>query len=583
MENRVIPKEKDIVVIGGNYSQNIKEEELRSDVYLKELDSIPKGLKTKYFFNTRTKKKFRAVFTVGAAGELVPLDVMKIREMTDPLNFAIRKWLTDSAFQDPTLTVALQRRNDAFFSDDFELTLELKSMVKKGIPESSSTNQTSFLISEIPASIDTPLNSSSESTLTPDEAAQEVEIYKKQYAGILDKLEAWRKLPTINVLEKMKRSHISTIVQGRSLVLILPKLSELSLGQLPVSLRVVTWQDTGQVLVDTLFWQILAVRLFFPNKNIATPEEMIYITGKNWGLRRESDYYGAAELEAFIQMSRINKKVLNYDIGKAAEAGYITKLILSVMTEGDQGTRQSTVANLVNQIISQGTDVVGLETGATVTPVPITVDTPMLDMITKLLDDRLISAAGATKAQMGRTAELNRDTATIMEVENIRTVRTPDEKLIKTAYETQLFDPLFAKLAGKKFEELPVRVVIKRKQPTDEARDPRLEQKQKEIDATSEGESKPGLVQEDAKNKTFGAAAYWASNVPGWNITPLQLFEAILELPKPTLDKIMNRYHEFKTKKLPGSGGPKDLQELKTQKEIELLDAKIQVFKDRSA
>lgn len=491
------------VPVAASQSQEAMYEEpnYSEEISLKKLDHIPRGIKTA---RVKTKKGLKVlVKTLGSAGEPMQIDAMKIREMSDPYNYTIRKQFTDSAYQDPTLSAALQKRNNAFFANGFQLKFELKSKTKKNgqqdtglsLPSETQTDISNFPQLQIQQTPNPSLGSAGpeqmqmqkpdpiqttqtqpqdqtvqdESQMTPEEVQTELNQYYQKYSSILQKIQDWCDLPQINILEKMKRAHISTIVQGRSLILIIPGIPTLPAGQMPPAIRVITWQDTGNVIVDTIFWKPIAIRLFFLNKSIALPEEMIYIVGKNWGLRRESDYYGASEFEAFLQLSRINRKVLNYDIAKAAEAGYITKIILTMMTGGDQDTRQQQIQNVVNQIISQGTDVIGLETGATVTPVPITVDSPMIEMIVRVLDDRLLNAAGATRAQMGRTENLNRDTATVMEIENIRNIRTPDELLIKTPFENQLLNPLFAHLAGVKFEELPVRIVIDRIDPEDEA------------------------------------------------------------------------------------------------------------------
>lgn len=566
-------KKNEVIAIGGKFSNDYKEiVTLREDVKLKELDSIPRGFKTGYFLHPKSKKKFRAIKTLGSAGEIKPIDVLTVREMTDPYNFSIRRWFTDSAYGDPTLTDALNNRSNSFLSDGFTFELELASML---VTETDIFGQTKQRV------------------LNPMEAQQMTLQYQQQYAGYVQLLFDWGKKQNIDLLFKMKRSHISTIVQGRSLTLILPKITELGPGELPVSLRVVTWQDTGQVIVDTLYWMILAVRTFFINKNICLPEEMVYITGKNWGLRRESDFYGASEFEAIIQLSRINKKVLNYDLSKAAEAGYITKLILSLATEGTQDQRRDQVQDIVNKILEQGSDVIGLEMGATVTPVPITVDSPMLEMIIKILDDRLISAAGSTKAQMGRTENLNRDTATIMEVENIRMVRTPDEMLIKTGFEQQLLNPLLAHLLGTTVDQMPVRIVIKRVTPTDEIVDNTLETKLAEIklpsaatDTQAAGKTSgtPQLGQKDAQVPSLGSSAvteYWTTPIPNSTVTPMQLFEKIIELPKSTLDKLLEKFITPKGSRIPAvSISPLEaLEQKKLEKEIELLDTKKEMLK----
>lgn len=486
---------------------------------LKKLEKIPKGLR----FTHVGKKKKIAIVTLGAAGEPVLVDALRVREMTDPYNFPIRTWFTNSAYQDPTLSPALQKRNNSFFSTGYELKLELKSMTdEKG------------------------------NALTPEMKKAEIERYNQEYSANLSKLMEWTEKPDVDLLNKMKRAHISTIVQGRSLILVIGGTVGLGKDNLPLALRLITWQDTGSVIIDTLLWKIIGVRMFFANKSVATPQEMVYITGKNWGLRRDSDYYGASELEAFIQLSRINKKVLNYDLAKAAEAAYITKIIVTVMTGGDQDTRRTTISNIVSQIIAQGTDVIGVETGVTVTPVGVTADSALLEMIIKVLDDRLISAAGSTRAQMGRTEGLNRDTATIMEVENIRNIRTPDEEMIKTPIENQLLNPLFAHLIGKPFEEIPVKVVMVRKPSEDEIKDNIYDNKEDEINDASEGKETMDDDVGDSTNKkdpkaanpekTIGASQINLHQIiPGTKTTPYRILKTLLDMPKENLDKILKQ------------------------------------------
>ena len=541
----------------------------KDEVKLLKLDKIPALLRPIKKKNGRKESIFvRPYRTLGSDGEIKTIDILKVREMTDPLNYTIRDWLTQSAFQDPTISPSLQQRNNAFFADGFDIILELKSKTKLApVTPPGNVNQTpqnqpalppqSGTVGSEAAQLtdDTQINKEAgkeenlapgenkpqdESQMTPEEIQAEVNKYNQQYGALLQKIRDWAESPDINLMEKMKRAHISVIVQGRSLIIIIPMLTQLAPNQLPVSLRVITWQDTGQVIVDTLLWKVIGVRTFFINKNLALPEEMIYITGKNWGLKRESDFYGSSELEAFIQMSRINKKILNYDFAKAAEAGYITKLILTAETGGNPTDRQNQIQTLINQIISQGTDIVGLEYGATVTPVPITVDAPMLQYLSTTIDDRLIAGAGATKAMLGRTEGLTRDNATIQEIEFIRNVRTPDEKLIKSAFENQLLTPLLAHLAGVSVDELPVRAIIKRRQPEDEAVDPRMEDKGQELQEASKGNTQESLIQEDAK--TFGSSGnkFWVKKIPGLDITPANIFTGLMRLPKPKLDSILN-------------------------------------------
>ncbi len=502
---------------------NYKELEFLEEAKLIQLEHIPRGIKTSRI--RKNGKTITKIITMGAAGELTQIDALRVREMTDPYNFSIRTWFTNSAYQDPTLSPALQKRNNSFFSTGFELKLELKSMLD-----------------------------GTGNALTPETKDAEIEKYMSEYAANLAKLMEWCESPDVNLIQIMKRAHLSTIIQGRSLILIIGGTTALGKDNLPIALRLITWQDTGSVIIDTLLWKIIGVRMFFANKSVAAPEEMIYITGKNWGLRRDSDYYGASELEAFIQLSRINKKVLNYDLAKASEVAYITKLILTVLTGGDQDTRSTQITNLVNQVIAQGTDVIGVESGVTVTPVGVTADSALLEMIIKVLDDRLISAAGSTRAQMGRTEGLNRDTATIMEVENIRNIRTPDEEMIKTPVENQLLNVLFAHLIGKDAKEIPVKVVMVRKELEDEIEDTIYNNKEDEIDETSRGgevmddevgdnttgEKPDPKMKENMKDKTMGASKINLHKIiPGTKTTPFYLIKKLLSLPKEKRDEVL--------------------------------------------
>lgn len=472
---------------------------------INDFTDFPKSLKKLFFkvADARTKSGFKykipvAVKTIGAYGEsaigkteIIPLDVLRIRMMVDPYNFSLRRWLSDMVFQDPTLSPGLQKRVKSFFADDFTLGLELKSMV----------------------------NPQTGDPYLPEEAQAMLDVQKQQFLKYVMQLETWRKRPEIDILDKMKRSLISAIDQGRALNLIQPKPADLAPGALPISVRNITWENTGQVYVDSTFWQILGVRLFFINKDMATPDEMVYILGKNWGLRWLSDFYGASELEPFMQLSRINRKLLNYDIAKAIEAGYITKMILQADILGSPQSKQDQLGKLSQSFVAQNSDVMAVEYGVTVTPVEVKVDSAMLELNAKMVDDRLISAIGATRTQMQRLDGLNRDIATISEIENIRDVRTPDEMLIKTAFETQLFDPLLAHLAGVSVDELPVRVTINRIQPKDETIKTQFDQTKGPTQNMDQSQSENNFSQDKTneidsgdlkqggdQNKTFGAS-----------------------------------------------------------------------------
>lgn len=483
---------------------NTKNEYLAGDLQSEPSSILPKSLKVDKLPDKRLKAGFRRMFnhkivTIGASSltgettatrqnietKIIPLDVLRIRMMSDPYNFTIRRQMSDAIFQDPTISPGVAKRNKALYANDFYIDFELKSM----------------------------LNPLTGQPYTPDETQAVLSAERQSYLTYLLQLDTWRRLPTIDILDKIKRSHVSIISQGRALNLIVPKPAELQVGQLPISVRNITWENTGQVYVDTIYWQVVGVRLFFINKDMASPDEMVYITGRNYGLRWLSDYYGASELEPFLQLSRINRKVLWYNLAKAADNAFMAKILLSVDVQGDQKSRKNQIQALVNSIIAQGEDVIGIENRVGIETVPVSADHEMLKFITETLDDRLISGIGSTRAQMGRTENLNRDTATIMEVENIRNVRTPDEELVGTAFARQLFDPLLASLSGKPIDEIPVRIVIKRIEPTDEAVDPDLEKKLAELKGSSMNKG-GDITQEDSGGqdgtmegtKSFGAS-----------------------------------------------------------------------------
>ena len=77
-------------------------------------------------------------------------------------------------------------------------------------------------------------------------------------------------------------------------------------------------------------------------------------------------------------------------------------------------------------------------------------------------------ALGTTNLKMGETDQLTRDNATIMEVEEKREIRQPDEMVVFKFFENQLFNPLYAHLLNTDFKQLPVKVKIIRNPPDDE-------------------------------------------------------------------------------------------------------------------
>lgn len=492
---------------GSGKTDQYQELDLHEEVELKPLEKVPKAIKL-YRIHDKKNHTYKpgVILTLGSAGEQAAVDVQNLMQMTDPYSSTTRKWLSDAAYTDPTLSIAIPRRLNSFFSEGYSLELELKSM----------------------------RNPITGEQMIPEEAKTNLAALKSQYVKFLMQLEEWDKEPDIQTPEKMRTCLASKIVQGRFVCLMTPKRTELLPGKLPVSLKIITWEDTSQPIIDIVFWKMLGVRLNFIKKDFASPEEMIYQAGKELGLRKDSAFYGASEFEPIIQLSRINRKLLNYNFSKAAEAAYITKLLVEVPTMGAPTDKENVVQSVINDILKQGTDIIGVEFGSKVTPVPVSVDTPMLEMLATTIDDRLISAAGSTKAQMGRTANLNRDTATIMEVEFIKNVRTPDENQMKTAFEDQLYNPLFAHLVGRSPKEIPVRVVIKRKETQAPIQDKRLEQKTESID-------KQELIQPDAQNKTLGSSGFWNTPQKGWKQTPLEIWSLLMQMPEEAFTILANK------------------------------------------
>ena len=245
----------------------------------------------------------------------------------------------------------------------------------------------------------------------------------------------------------------------------------------------------------------MAIKLDTKSKKLALIDEMVYCIRKAWGLRKDSLFYGASALEAVVPSSKAYKRVTNFDLPKAAVAGYLTKLLLKINVTGDAKAQSDELQGILNDLVDEGTDVIAVNSDAEITPVPVKVDTPVLKLLLDYYNEILLSAGGSTMAQLGRTANLNRDTATIMEIAHQKFVRTPDERLIAGFYEEQLLNPLLKHLMqrpmdteGNQMDDLPVRIKIVRiekveavQEPTEgegtEITDDRLKEKTNEVNA----------------------------------------------------------------------------------------------------
>lgn len=477
---------------------------LRQDVQLLPLmdrdgnPAIPKGLTRKEngigWYNGKYRgQPSRILRYIGAAGE-DPNDVpeSKLKEMTDPYLPQTRKDFTHAAYSDPTLAPSLENRNNALFENGFELELELKS--------------------KLDPITGNPL----------DEATQQMVLdrHTKVYGPLLQQIKDWSETKDVDLLAKMKASHIGCIVQGRSLTLITPPLSMLGLGQLPFSLTTMSTEETQAPIIDTERRKLVAVKMDTKGKKLSLIDEMVYCIRKHWGLRTDAMFYGASTIEPVLQSSKAYKRIVNFNLPKAAVSAFLTKVLLKVEGVGDDSTVSNNyLQEVLNQLVSDGTDVIGIKGDATPTPVQPKVDTQMMDFITKKYEELLMSAGGSTMSQLGRTSGLNRDTATIQEIVHQKYIRTPDEEMIAGFYENQLLNPLLAHLAGaitdtegNQNAQLPVKIVIKRiskvdevaeaAQPGDEATrftDTRVETQSQDLASNK-------IKQQDVETATIGAA-----------------------------------------------------------------------------
>ncbi len=494
-------------------SQSVdKETPMRQDVHLLPLTgrngelAIPKELTRKqsglgWFYGKYRGKKTRIVRYVGAAGE-EPNEVeeSKLKEMTDPYTKETRKDFTHAAFTDPTLAPSLENRNNALFENGYVLELQLKSNLD-------------------------PL------TGRPmDEKEEQVVLdnFIQTLGPQLQIIRDWATKKDIALLEKLKASHIGCIVQGRALTLITPPLSVLGPGQLPFSLTMMSTEEVLAPIIDTSRRKLVAIKMDTKSKKLALIDEMIYCIRKHWGLRTDSMFYGASTLEPVLKTSKAYKRVINFDLTKAVVAGYLTKLLLKLESVGDTTTQETQLQDIINNLVSDGTDIIGIKGDASIIPVPVKVDTNMLEFVTKKQEELLMSAGGSTMSQLGRTSGLNRDTATIQEIVHQKYIRTPDEQMVSSFYETQLLNPLLAHLAGAQISiegdltiDLPVEIKIIRitkldeqaeaAQPGDEATkftDTRLQTQAEDLGQ--------GLIkQQDVETATIGASGLAAKILKG--------------------------------------------------------------------
>jgi hypothetical protein len=400
-----------------------------------------------------------AASVVGNRDDTIKISSNDLKEMVDPYQSSVRDDFANSSLNDPLIAPALERRIAACWEDDFELVLEPKFQDDTG--DQSGTGKILTLAQQATNS-----DIETESIKEPGQKNKENKIPESvavEYQGYLEKLKVWKDEENIKLLTKMRNANKLSLVQGRNATLIYPPISKLSEGQLPDVLKNIPYEDLGSPVVDTgLTWAVVAIRSSLGNKQILMRDELVYVTRRDDGLRKDSAYYGASILEPIITMSRILKRILNYDLGKLAISSYFTKLAINLMTRGSEAEQTEQIKNFNRNLFSTAVDVITLNAGTVVTPISTAVNGDPLDQAHEIILNHMITNLGVTKSQMMRELNMNRDIATVQEITFIKYTRKQDEGIIGQAFENQLLNPLLAHLAGVKFSECPYRVKIKR-------------------------------------------------------------------------------------------------------------------------
>ena len=399
--------------------------------------------KVKELLPKEDKKLHYRKIPLGAAANHFPTYAYDILEMNDPYSREVRNLFTDCALTDPSVRTPLRRRRNSFLANGFHLELEMKS----------------------------DRNPKTDVTFTPEEFAMiNAEVNHSPLVKFVKMLEDWANRDEVNILERMKEALFLGIVQGRSLMRIIPPMSQLPKDILPLMCRRVPAEETGNVILNRRFAAIIGVRYYsiLEGTGVALPDGMVYCYFNDSSLRRFEQYYGRSDLESILQLSRVNKKIINYDYPKAITSAYMPKLFGKISVSGSKEEKdkylQETAARFANQ------DAVLIEAAeeSEIGFHPVQVNQPMISEIRADIQRIMIPALGTTNLKMGETDQLTRDNATIMEVEEKREIRQPDEMYVFKFFENQLFNPLFSHLSGIDFEKLPVKVKIVRNPPDDE-------------------------------------------------------------------------------------------------------------------
>lgn len=459
--------------------QNMPALYLREPVTVKPLKTIPAKLKkTQIRFKDKRRTPIPAVkIPLAAAGEAIAVPVSNLVDVSDPISPDNRVKLSDAAKMDPTIKPALKKRKTRLFADGYILKFELKS----------SRDNTGKLLDD----------------------AQKIMLlqqYETQYQAILKRIEDWDDLTLIKTKEKMKIGFHAGLAQGHFLVKIFPGFDQLAPGQMPVTLKHVASEDIKGVIVDRQTNMLVGIRVASSEAQkeiIVTPAEMVWVAMNDTGLTMEEQFYGTPEIEHLLQISRINRRAVNYDYAKAIVSSYQAKIAGQMPVEGTPEDKDAQLKKRAADIASEGTDVIMLEASdqTKVESLAAAVNHEMMSIIREDLDQIIINGCGVTRTQMQKTDGLNRDNATILEIDNIRSIRTPDETYIKEHFEMQLYNKLFAHLAAVPYSKLPIKIVIERIEPKDETTQaPGQSEKQPPADTPGQDQGMQDKAEEMGQN-----------------------------------------------------------------------------------
>ena len=426
-----------------------------------------------------------------------PLASTNVREMTDPYNGYTRRQFTDCARTDPTAAPALRKRNSAFLRNGFNLKLRLKA-------------KRSELTGQI---------------LTEEEIEMESQAWSQQFAAYLARLDEWCDYREIDLLKKMKTAHYVGTVQGRFITKHFPPLALLEPGMLPETMKVISAEEMGNVIIDRLTEYIVGVRIYSVDEENFTllPDEFVYVALNDSALTRYERFYGRSDMEPVVQLSRINKHICNIGYAKAFENAYLPKVLAQLPVEGSPEQKIKQLDEYA-RYMSDGHDVIAIEQSeyGDIQAYPQDVRHEMVVAIRKDIDEIVLGALGSTKSQISRTENLTRDNATIMEIENKRNVVQPDQEIYCRAFEQQLLNPLFAHITGIPQESLPVEVYIepiedeedvlesldeKKADEGDDEKGP--EGRQDSLEDDKDDDIETGALEQKDSTTSLGAAGDW--------------------------------------------------------------------------